>query len=61
MYILNRTGEIFSLYFGTTLVIVFSSYDILKETLVKQADLFTDKPKDGMFPILQRVNGSYNI
>ena len=56
---INRSGEIFSLYFGTTLVIVFSSYDIMKETFIKQADIFSDKPKNGFIPILPKVNGWY--
>jgi cytochrome P450 len=38
------TGEIFSLYMGPTLVVVLNSYEVLKETLVKQPDHFTDRP-----------------
>ncbi|RUS89882.1 hypothetical protein EGW08_002323 [Elysia chlorotica] len=56
-----RSGEIFSLYFGPTLVVVFSSYELLKDTLVRQADIFTDKPKDGMFPVLERVNVNLSV
>ncbi|KAK3733030.1 hypothetical protein RRG08_002632 [Elysia crispata] len=56
----KQTGDIFSLYFGTTLVIVISGYDVLKETLVKQADIFSDRPKTGMFPILKTFNGIIN-
>lgn len=56
----KQSGEIFSLYFGTTLVVVLSSYDVLKETLIKKADIFSDKPKGGMFPISPKVLGIIN-
>uniref|UniRef100_A0A0B7AYY9 Cytochrome P450 n=1 Tax=Arion vulgaris TaxID=1028688 RepID=A0A0B7AYY9_9EUPU len=40
----NKSGEMFSLYMGQTLVVVLNTYDILKETLVKQSEHFTDRP-----------------
>ncbi|KAK3738903.1 hypothetical protein RRG08_006471 [Elysia crispata] len=52
----KRTGDIFSMYFGGTLVIVLSSFDVLKEALVKQADLFVDRPVEGLSSILRVQN-----
>ncbi|BFZ12387.1 hypothetical protein BsWGS_15427 [Bradybaena similaris] len=40
----EETGEMFSLYMGPTFVVVMNSYDVLKDTLVKQPEHFTDRP-----------------
>lgn len=53
----KTTGDIFSVYFGSTLVIVISSYDLLKETLVKQADYFSHRHADGILPLLKIPEG----
>ena len=38
-------GDIYSLYFGNTLVIIIAGYDKIKEAFVKNASLFSDRPK----------------
>lgn len=53
----KQTGDIFTLYLGTTPVVVLSSYDIIKEALVKQADFTSDRPIHGLQPLLPRKNG----
>jgi len=40
-----KSGDILSYYIGPQLVIVFSSYDVMKEAFVKKADHFSDRPK----------------
>lgn len=39
-----KSGNIVSFYLGKQLVVVLSSYDIMKEAFVKQADYFSDRP-----------------
>ncbi|XP_046573676.1 cytochrome P450 2J4-like [Haliotis rubra] len=41
----KRYGDVFSLYFGNNLVIVFNGYETLKEAFVKYGDNFSDRPK----------------
>ncbi|KAK3797172.1 hypothetical protein RRG08_015147 [Elysia crispata] len=53
----KQTGEIFSLYMGTTLVVVLSSYDLMKDVLVKQANIYSDRPILGTLPVLPKLNG----
>ena len=52
----KQSGEIFSMYFCNTLVVVFNSYDILKDTLVKRADIISERPKNGLLSILPQAN-----
>ncbi|CAG5115329.1 unnamed protein product [Candidula unifasciata] len=40
----EKFGDIFSLYMGGTLVVVLNGYDVIKEALVKKADVFSDRP-----------------
>ncbi|XP_055954831.1 cytochrome P450 2B19 [Patella vulgata] len=40
----KKYGDIFSMYFGPRLVIVLNGYDKIKEALVKNGDLFSDRP-----------------
>ncbi|CAG5115325.1 unnamed protein product [Candidula unifasciata] len=40
----KRCGDIYSLYMGGTLVVVLNGYDLIKEALVKKADVFSDRP-----------------
>ena len=40
-----RTGEIFSLYFGSELVVILSGYEITKTALIKNAHTLSDRPK----------------
>ena len=45
----KRYGDIYSLYFGSKLVIVMSGYDTLKEAFLKNGDMFHDRPKGNLF------------
>ncbi|XP_005100937.1 cytochrome P450 2C15 [Aplysia californica] len=40
-----KSGNIFSIYIGNQLTVVLSGYDVMKEALVKQPDIFSDRPK----------------
>ncbi|CAG5125151.1 unnamed protein product [Candidula unifasciata] len=40
----KQCGDIYSLYMGKTLVVVLNGYDLIKEALVKKADVFSDRP-----------------
>ncbi|CAG5115326.1 unnamed protein product [Candidula unifasciata] len=40
----ERCGDIYSLYLGGTLVVVLNGFDLIKEVLVKKADIFSDRP-----------------
>ncbi|BFZ07229.1 hypothetical protein BsWGS_10268 [Bradybaena similaris] len=40
----KKTGDIYTLYLGSKPTVVLNGYDLLKDTLVKQADIFTDRP-----------------
>ncbi|BFZ07228.1 hypothetical protein BsWGS_10267 [Bradybaena similaris] len=42
----KTAGDIFSLYTGSKLTVVLNGYDIIRDTLVKQADIFSDRPKN---------------
>ncbi|GFS02740.1 cytochrome P450 II f2-like protein II [Elysia marginata] len=53
----ETTGDLFSVYFGSTLVVVISSYDLLRETLVKQAEFFSHRHADGLLPVLKDPHG----
>ncbi|RUS89666.1 hypothetical protein EGW08_002587, partial [Elysia chlorotica] len=49
----KTTGDIFSMYLGGTLFIVLSGLDVLKEALVKQGDVFVDRPVGGLSSVLK--------
>ncbi|KAK3754598.1 hypothetical protein RRG08_019582 [Elysia crispata] len=53
----KKTGNIFSMYFGGTLVIVLSGFEVLKEAMVKQGDVFVDRPAEGLTGILRVKTG----
>jgi cytochrome P450 family 2 subfamily J len=40
----EQCGDIYSLYMGGTHMVVLNSYDLIKEALVKKADVFSDRP-----------------
>ncbi|KAH9494451.1 Cytochrome P450 2B5 [Bulinus truncatus] len=40
----EQTGDIFSMYMGGKLVVVLNGYDVIKEALVKQSEIFSDRP-----------------
>ncbi|KAK3762031.1 hypothetical protein RRG08_066165 [Elysia crispata] len=53
----KTTGDLFSVYFGSTLVVVISSYDLLRETLVKQGEYFSHRHVGGILPVLNKPEG----
>jgi hypothetical protein len=40
----KKYGDVFSLYFGGQLVVVLNGYDVIKEAVVKMADVFNHRP-----------------
>ncbi|GFN83674.1 cytochrome p450 [Plakobranchus ocellatus] len=48
----RKTGDIYSIYMGLTLTVVISSYDLLKETIVKKAEFFSSKPHTGSIDVM---------
>ncbi|KAK3766166.1 hypothetical protein RRG08_025167 [Elysia crispata] len=53
----KTAGELFSVYFGSTLVVVISSHELLRETMVKQAEFFSDRHLGGILPVLNLPEG----
>ncbi|KAK3791958.1 hypothetical protein RRG08_052668 [Elysia crispata] len=41
----EATGELFSLYFGSNLVVILNSYDVYHKAFVKHGDTLSDRPK----------------
>ncbi|KAK7108790.1 cytochrome P450 2U1-like [Littorina saxatilis] len=41
----RQYGDVFSLYLGSRLVVVLNGYDVIKDALVKHADIFSVRPK----------------
>ena len=60
-FLFHRTGDLFSVYFGSTLVVVISSYDLLRETLVKQGEYFSHRHVGGILPVLNKPEGELNF
>ncbi|CAG5125126.1 unnamed protein product [Candidula unifasciata] len=42
----KKAGDVFSIYTGTKLTVVLYGYDVIRDTLVKQADIFSDAPQN---------------
>ncbi|PVD29116.1 hypothetical protein C0Q70_11713 [Pomacea canaliculata] len=40
----RQYGDVFSLYLGSQLVVVLNGYNVIKDALVKHADVFSDRP-----------------
>uniref|UniRef100_A0A2C9KFT0 Cytochrome P450 n=1 Tax=Biomphalaria glabrata TaxID=6526 RepID=A0A2C9KFT0_BIOGL len=40
----KECGDIFSIYLGSKLLVVINDFDLIKETFVKRADDFSDRP-----------------
>ncbi|KAK0061483.1 cytochrome P450 2J1 [Biomphalaria pfeifferi] len=40
----EQCGDIFSIYLGSKLLVVINDFDLIKETFVKRADDFSDRP-----------------
>ncbi|XP_067675268.1 cytochrome P450 2J4-like [Haliotis asinina] len=56
----KRYGDVFSLYFGNRLVIVFNGYETLKEAFVKYGDDFSDRPKGLVYEEYSKRMGVVN-
>ncbi|KAK3785054.1 hypothetical protein RRG08_052678 [Elysia crispata] len=41
----EASGELFSLYFGSNLVVILNSYDVYHKAFVKHGDTLSDRPK----------------
>ncbi|KAL5012956.1 hypothetical protein ScPMuIL_011507 [Solemya velum] len=41
----RQYGDLFGVYFGSRLLVVLNGYDLIQEALVKNADVFTDRPQ----------------
>ncbi|XP_025098452.1 cytochrome P450 2U1-like [Pomacea canaliculata] len=54
----RQYGDVFSLYLGSRLVVVLNGYKVLKEALVNNADVFSDRPP---FPLLDIVTHSKGV
>ncbi|KAK0061488.1 cytochrome P450 II f2-like protein II [Biomphalaria pfeifferi] len=49
----EQCGDIFSVYLGSKLLVVINDFDLIKETFVKRAEEFSDRPVmfiDEIFP-----------
>ena len=53
----RKYGEVFSLVLGNQLTVVLNGYGVIKEALVKQADAFSDRPKNSMFDLVTKAKG----
>lgn len=40
----RQYGDVFSLYMGSRLVVVLNGYNVIKDALVNNADVFSDRP-----------------
>ena len=53
-------GDIYSLYFGNKLVIVIAGYERIKEAFVKNADVFSNRPKGDIIKKLSKGLGKHS-
>ncbi|KAK6169265.1 hypothetical protein SNE40_020346 [Patella caerulea] len=53
----KQYGDIFSVYFGPTLYIYINGYDLVKEALVKRADVFSSRPSMFISDVLAGKKG----
>nr|KAG5708844.1 hypothetical protein BaRGS_009253 [Batillaria attramentaria] len=53
----RQYGDVFSLYMGGQLVVVLNGYHVIKEALVKQADVFTIRPSMFITDYITRNRG----
>ena len=51
----RRYGDVFSLYMGQQLVVVLNGYKVIRQALVENADVFSDRPN---LPFLKLVTTS---
>ncbi|XP_077990654.1 cytochrome P450 2C38-like [Glandiceps talaboti] len=58
----RKYGDVYSIMFGSYLVVVLNSYDVIKEALVKRADYFNGRPTNTkrMFRLDRGVLRAYN-
>ncbi|PVD29094.1 hypothetical protein C0Q70_11691 [Pomacea canaliculata] len=57
----RQYGDVFSLYLGSRLVVVFNGYKVLKEALVNNADTFSDRPHFPLLDFATKSKGSYKL
>ena len=50
-------GDVFSVYFGSRLVIMINGFENIKETLVKNAEVFVDRPRMFTLDIITKDKG----
>ena len=53
-------GDIYSLYLGNKLVIVIAGYERIKEAFVKNADVFSNRPKGDIIKKLSKGLGKHS-
>ena len=53
----QRYGDIFSLHLGQQVLIVISSYQLLKEAFVKHGDVFSHRPDMYVFNHVSKNRG----
>nr|KAG5689227.1 hypothetical protein BaRGS_014883 [Batillaria attramentaria]KAG5689232.1 hypothetical protein BaRGS_014888 [Batillaria attramentaria] len=56
----RQYGDIFSLYMGRQLTVVLNGHKVIKEALVKQADVFSDRPDFGFAFLVTDQKGIAN-
>lgn len=57
----QKYGNIFSLYMGGRLVIVLNSYPVIREALVKFADVFSDRPHVFFTDVITKNKGKMRV
>ncbi|PVD29113.1 hypothetical protein C0Q70_11710 [Pomacea canaliculata] len=53
----RQYGDVFSLYLGSQLVVVLNGYKVIKDTLVKKADVFSHRPDSLLLDIITDSKG----
>ncbi|PVD29144.1 hypothetical protein C0Q70_11741 [Pomacea canaliculata] len=55
----RQYGDVFSLYLGSQLVVVLNGYKVIKDALVKNADVFSDRPQTYVNDIITDSKGKF--
>ncbi|KAL8573101.1 hypothetical protein ACOMHN_027361 [Nucella lapillus] len=53
----RQYGDVFSLYMGRRLMVVLNGHRAIREALVKQADVFSDRPDPSVFDLVTKSKG----
>ncbi|XP_025097333.1 cytochrome P450 2J6-like [Pomacea canaliculata] len=56
----RQYGDVFSLYLGSQLVVVLNGYKVIKDTLVKKADVFSHRPDSLLLDIITDSKGVFD-